>query len=537
MELDFNDNKPFKLRQHQIEAVTAVEDTWREGKSALLDMSTGSGKTVIFASLMKRHHIRTKEKALAIAHTEELVSQAISKIQIQSGFKVEREQAKHSADRSAPFVVGSVQTMQQARLESWPKDYFSMLVVDEAHHSVAKTYKNLIEYFSVPYLVGVSATCDRFDRQSLGEIYDKVAYSYPLHKAIQDKNLVPIIGERVTDFNIDLSELKVTKGDYNETELGDLLLNYFSPIAHNIKGRSEGLKTLVFMPNVESSRLMAEELRSKGIPAAYLAGLHATAERKKILYDFHVGSTTHLCACNILLEGFDEPAVEAIVMLRPTPSRPLFAQAIGRGTRLSPETGKENVKLIEFTFNSSKLSLVSTFDLFAAAGYEEKVREIALADAGEEVDYLDALAAAHKKYYSKEYLMERLINTDYNFIKFDPMAAAELGGADITGEFDIHWEGRKLEGLVTPKQTELLSRYGIVDINKLSKAQASVLIDSLMKVCVPMQGEITDGQLWKLKSLGINGSCMMKAQASIMIEMAMQREKERDEKRNASLQF
>lgn len=538
MELEFTENSPFELRQHQIEAVTSVEDAWREGKSALLDMATGSGKTIIFASLMKRHNIRTKGKALAIAHTEELVSQAIEKIERQTGIPVEREQAKHSAERRSPFVVGSVQTLQRARLESWPRDYFSMLAVDEAHHSPAKTYRNLISHFNVENLVGVSATCDRFDRQSLGDIYDTVAYSYPLHRAIRDNNLVPIIGERVLDFDIDLSELKISKGDYNENELGELLLKYFSPIAHNIKSRSEGLKSLVFMPNVESSRLMAEELKGKGIPAEYLAGHHSSEERKRILYNFHSGNITHLCACNILLEGFDEPAVEAIVMLRPTPSRPLYAQAVGRGTRLFP--GKENVKLIEFTYNSKNLSLASTFDLFAAAGYEEKVRELAINMSGESVNYLDALSEAHNKYYSKEYLLERLVNKDYNFIKFDPVAAAEMAGADITGEFDIHWNGRKLEGMATIKQCELLNRYGIKEPHGLTKAQASVLIDSLSKVVVPMPGEITDGQKWKLKSLGVkpremNG--MMKAQASILIEQLLQRNKERDEKLNTELQF
>ena len=535
MELEFNDKaKPFTLKGYQQEAVIAVEDCFREGLTPLVDMATGTGKTIVFSSIMKRNYLRDGGNSLAIAHRDELVSQAMSKIYRQTEILPEREQGNDVAKRRSPFVVGSVQTLQNKRLSSWPKDYFNLVVIDEGHHSVAKTYKNVINHFESK-LIGVSATWDRYDKQAFTDIYDKVAYSYPLYKAIIEKNLAPIVGEAVKDFDIDLDGLKVVRGDYNENELGDLLKNYFSPIAHNIKLRSHGLKTLVFMPNVESARLMAAELAGKDMRAKYVHGGNTKQERKRILYDFHAGNITHLCSCDLLIEGFDEPGVEALVILRPTPSRSLFSQIVGRGTRLHP--GKENVKLIEFTFNSTKLSLASTFDLFAAAGYEEKVRELAAAGAGENIDYLQALQDAHAKYYSKEFLLERLVNKEYNFIKFDPFAAAELAGADIRGEFDIKWEGRLLEGQSTQKQGELLNRYGIYEPQKLSKAQASVLIDSMTKLCVPMAGEVTDGQLWKLKKLGVNGSCMMKAQASIMIEQLLAREKERSEKMNSTLQF
>jgi superfamily II DNA or RNA helicase len=529
--------KAFKLRPHQEQAVFAAEEAFAKGQSALLDMATGSGKTIIFAELLKRFHQKTGKRGLVLAHTEELISQAISKIRLQSGKYPTREQAASKGDKTVDFVVGSVQSMQKARLARWEKNHFGMLVVDEAHHSVAPTYRNVIDHFEYQNLLGVSATIDRHDRQALGDIFDTVAFRYPLHKAIRDGNLVPIVGRRVTDFDIDLTGLKVVRGDYQDSDLGEILKVYFAPIANAIKAQSEDKKTLVFMPNVESSRLMAEELKTRGVKAEFLAGIHDKNERRKILHDFHVGNISHLCACNILLEGFDEPAVEALVMLRPTPSRPLFAQAVGRGTRLSPATGKKEVTLIEFTFNSQRLSLASTYDLFSAAGYEERVRGLAKEMAGEEVDYLDLLDKAKQKYYSADYVLERLITQEYGFIQFDPLTAGELVGQDLTGEFDIHYEGRKLEGKSTRKQIELLSRYGIAKPETLDKAQASVLIGELMERWPAYSGPATDRQAYKLRQLGYNPQGVMKAQASMLIDQALKARDEQDDRKNFTLDF
>ena len=537
MDLFQETEQAFKLRQHQEEAVFAADEGLNAGKKVLLDMATGTGKTIVFSEIMKRRFLKNGKKALTVAHRDELISQAAAKIRRQTGENVSREQGTDVASRSAKFVVGSVQTLQKDRLAGWSQNHFGLLVVDEAHHSPAQTYRNIINHFSGADLVGVSATCDRHDLQDLGTIYDEIVFRYPLHKAIRDGNLVPIIGKRVVDFDIDLSGLKITAGDYRDSELGEVLTKYFSPIAHNIIKETGKMKTLVFMPNVESSRLMAEELRSKGCDAAFLSGKHTRDERREILYRFSTGYYSHLCACDILTEGYDEPAIEAIVNLRPTPSRPLFAQIVGRGTRLSPETGKKELLLLEFTFNSERLSLVKTVDLFAAAGYEEKIRNM-VPSSGDPVDFLEALEAAKEKYYSKEGILDRLITREFGFQCFDPLALGELIGQDLTGEFDIKWEGRKLEGKATEKQWELLNRYGLASDKNLTKAQASILISSLTDAgYIPMKGPITDGQIWKLRQLGVDGRGMQKAQASVLIDHLMKKLAEEDKKRNVHFEF
>jgi hypothetical protein len=150
---------------------------------------------------------------------------------------------------------------------------------------------------------------------------------------------------------------------------------------------------------------------------------------------------------------------------------------------------------------------------------------------------MNALDAAKEKYYSPDYVLERLVTKQYGFIQFDPLAAAEIVGQDITGEFDIHWEGRKLEGMSTPKQIELLNRYGIAGPEKLTKAQASVLIGSLMEKFPPANGEATDAQIWKLKQYGYDAHGMRKAQASMLISQVIQARDALDKKKTFAFEF
>jgi len=504
-----------ELRDYQKEAVIKTIEVLKEKKNPLIIMATGLGKTIIFSEIARRI-AKNNKKNIIIAHREELIDQAINKIYNQSGIIADKEKAKYFANTTSKVIVASVQSLKKERLHRFPND-FRLLTIDEAHHAPAKSYKQIINYFSTANVLGVTATPDRADNKQLGDIFDEIAYEYPLHKAIRDNWLVKIIGKKVTDFDIDLRGLNIVRGDYTDKDLAAVMINYIKPIAINIKEQTEGLKTMIFMPNVESSRLLAEELNRIGLKAAYLFGGHKTKERKKVLYDFSHGNITHLASCNLFLEGFDEPSVEAIVMLRPTTSRPLYAQVVGRGTRLHP--GKESLLLVEFTYNSDKLKLVTPFELFATAGYEEKIRKRAeklLDENG--TDLLETLDKTRERYYSLLGVKERLIVKKYNFVAFDPFATAELVGEDISGEFDIHYNGKKLTGHITMKQAEILSRYNIVNLEKLTKAQASKLIDILFnKGYKPYFGPATPAQKRFLTMKGWDSKNMTKAQAAMLI--------------------
>jgi superfamily II DNA or RNA helicase len=529
----FLDSQTYKMRPYQEEAVAATIKAINEKLDPLLIMATGTGKTVVFAEVIKRI-ASVDRRSLVMAHRNELIDQAIAKISSVAGIRPGKEKAGDVASHRNRIVVASVQTLQRKRLEAWPKDHFRLITVDEAHHAVAKSYQNVLDHFCGNSLLGVTATPDRADERSLNRVFNTVAYEYGLLPAIKDGYLAPIVGKRVKDLEIDLSDLRVVAGDFLESELAGRVELHIAKLAHAIRTETTGKSTLVFMPDVATSRHMALALNELGLDAEYLHGGTDATERSRILYQFSQGQITHLCSCNLLLEGFDEPRVEAIAMLRPTASRPLYAQAVGRGTRLFP--GKENLLLVEFTFNSDRLKLVQSFELFATQGFGDRVRERAMQDTQslESYNILDSLEAARKEQADINRILDGLQKTKQDsveFVDFDPFQVADLIECDISGEFEIEYQGRILEGPVTPKQQELLARYGVRDTSELDKAQASMLIDAFFKKdWRPYKGEATKGQIWKLRQLGIKIPGLTKAQASILIDRAL---KEREEKQQA----
>lgn len=506
----------FKNRYYQDKAIKKILASIIAGKNPLLLMATGTGKTVVFIKVAGKC-IEYNMKVLILAHTEELVDQAIDKAYNILNIIPEKEKAEHKASREAEIVVGSVQTMQKTRLEKWPKDHFQLIIIDEAHHAVADSYQNILNYFTNYSLMGATATGDRADDKELGIVFNEIAYEYPLHLAIKEGFLSKIVGYRVTDLDIDLTQLRVTGKDYTDKQLGEVMLKYIIPLANSIKKTTSGKKTMIFMPDVKSSAVMAEQLQRIGLDGDYLSG-DRKKERGDILYKFKVGQTSHLVSCNILLEGFDEPTVEAIVILRPTASRPLYCQLVGRGTRLS--AGKSELQLIEFTYNSSRLNLVQPYELFATSNYPEKLRDSIENPGSEEVDLYATLEAARIEWEKPENLTNRLMTKEYGFEQFDPFSAAEMMNEDISGEFDIEYQGRKISGVITPKQIDILTRYGVYWSN-LDRAQASKLISIYEKNgYIPMKDKATKGQKWFLTSSGYKyDSHLMKAQASVLINM------------------
>ncbi len=505
-----------KLRYYQEEADKAIIAELIAGNNPLLLMATGTGKTVVFTTTAKRC-VEFGMKVLILAHTEELVDQAIEKSHMVTGIYPDKEKAQHKASRSSQIVVGSVQTMQGKRLEKWPRDHFQLIIIDESHHSVAQTYQNIIKYFTKYSLLGVTATGDRADDKELSTVFNSIAYEYPLQKAIKEGYLAKIIGYRVKDLDIDLTELRVSGKDYTDKQLGEVMMKYIIPLGNSINKITADKKTMIFMPDVKSAAVMAEQLQRVGLDADYLSG-DRRQERGNILYKFKTGQTSHLVSCNILLEGFDEPTVEAIVVCRPTASRPLYCQLVGRGTRLSE--GKESLLLVEFTYNSSNLKLVQPFELFATREFPEKLRDSLDSTTGEELDLLAILEAAKLEWEKPENLTNRLMTKEYGFEQFDPFSVAELMDEDISGEFDITYQGKVLAGTITPKQIEILNRYGVA-WSSLDKAQASKLIDTYSKNgYVPMFDKATKGQKYFLTTSGYKyDSHLMKAQASVLIDM------------------
>lgn len=354
------------LRQYQTEAVEAVESGYKRGISRpLVALPTGTGKTIVFGEIIRR---RRAGRSLVLAHRNELIDQAEKKIRLINPaanigiVKAERD------EHEAPIVLASVQTLAMPwRLARISAD-FDTIVVDEAHHATADTYIKVLEHvgaFSAggPLTLGVTATPERADGTPLGDVWQEIVYSADILKMIRTRYLADLRAVRV-HLEADLDEVHTRAGDLIASELADALRAANAP-RHAVEAYLEhasGRKTLIFTPTVALAHDMADAFSDAGISAEALDGATATDKRRAILDRLHSGETQVVANCAVLTEGFDEPSIDCIIIARPTKSRPLYTQMIGRGTRPFPK--KADCLIIDLVGASKRHKLITAATLF-----------------------------------------------------------------------------------------------------------------------------------------------------------------------------
>lgn len=343
-----------KLRDYQEEARIAIANEWEKGvKKTLLVLPTGCGKTIVFSKVVE-DRVKLGERVLILAHRSELLDQASDKLAKATGIFTATEKAEQSCLNSwFRVVVGSVQTLQRPkRLAQFDKDYFDTIVVDEAHHCISDSYQRVLEHFSNANVLGVTATPDRGDMRNLGSYFESLAYEYTLPKAIKNGYLSPIKALTIP-LELDLSAVSMQSGDFKASEVGTALDPYLEQIADEMLKYCADKKTVVFLPLVKTSQKFRDILNEKGFKAAEVNG--DSKDRAEVLDDFSKGKYNVLCNSMLLTEGWDEPSVDCIVVLRPTKVRSLYSQMVGRGTRLYP--GKEDLLLLDFLWHTERHEL------------------------------------------------------------------------------------------------------------------------------------------------------------------------------------
>lgn len=351
------------LRPYQQKSKDAVLSQWEDGnRKTLLVLPTGCGKTIVFSSIIA-DRIRAGDRVLILAHRGELLDQAADKLYKTTGLRCAVEKAENSSVGSwYRAVVGSVQTlMRPQRLEQFDPSHFGTIVIDEAHHCLSDSYQRVLEHFPDANILGVTATPDRSDMRNLGQFFDSLAYEYTLPQAIREGYLSPIKALTLP-LKLDISSVGVSAGDYKPGELGTALDPYLDQIAEEMAEHCKGRRTVVFLPLVATSQKFRSILEKHGFRAAEVNG--ESTNRAEILRRFSDGEFDVLCNSMLLTEGWDCPAVDCIVVLRPTKSRSLYCQMVGRGTRLSP--GKDHLLLLDFLWHTERHELCRPAHLICA---------------------------------------------------------------------------------------------------------------------------------------------------------------------------
>lgn len=343
-----------ELRPYQEQAVESILGEWEQGhQHTLLVLPTGTGKTVVFSKVVEKE-VDKGEKALILAHRGELLDQASDKLYQTTGLTSSLEKAESTSIGSHELVtVASVQTMcQEARLKKFKKDEFGVIVVDEAHHCMSDTYQRILKYFDAAKVLGVTATPDRADQKNLGQFFDSKAYEYTLHQAVKEGYLCPVKAQMIP-LELDIRNVGLSNGDYAVGEIGSSLEPYLNQIALEMLNYCKGRKTVVFLPLVKTSQKFCELLNVHGLNAVEVNG--NSKDREQILADFEAGEYDVLCNSMLLTEGWDCPAVDTIVVLRPTKVRSLYQQMVGRGMRLAPN--KKELLLLDFLWMTERHDL------------------------------------------------------------------------------------------------------------------------------------------------------------------------------------
>jgi superfamily II DNA or RNA helicase len=403
------------LRDYQRDALDAVRAAWSRGvQRPAVVAPTGAGKTVMFSHLISDRlgweDGRPQGRALVLVHRDELADQAIDKIRaVSPGLRVGKVKAG-SNEVDADVVVASVQTLAvPARLE-WllssarresrglpgsTAGPFTFVVVDECHHAVAPSWRQVMQRLGCfsetdmnahnPDVVGFSATLARGDGVGLGSVWQEVAYAISLTRLIRRGHLADVRGVQVQVEDLDLSGVRRSGGDYQMGSLGDAMNDSSAPdvVAAAYLEHAADRPGVAFWPTVGNAHDGADALNGAGIPSATITGDTPREERQLIYKRYREGDVQVLSNCMVLTEGFDAPWASCAVIARPTQSAPLYTQMVGRVLRQWP--GKRDALVLDVVGVSGKHKLATLIDL--APGVVVTIKpDQTLAEAAEEAE-------------------------------------------------------------------------------------------------------------------------------------------------------
>ena len=402
------DGANLELKDHQIEALKALEKMRANRETiALLYHATGTGKTVTAVMDAKR----CGGRVLFLAHTQELVNQAADTFRRLWPEVTVGRYMEAIKESDAHVVCGSIQSIA-LHLDAFKDNDFDYLIIDEAHHASADTYQKVLAYFKPEFTLGLTATPERTDdNQVILDIFKNTAHKLDIQTAVEIGELVPIRCIRIHT-NIDLTKVRFNSVQYN---IRDLESKIYVPERNKLIVDTwlqyvRDKRTVVFCASVKHAEQIAEMFREAGVKAASVSGGMKQSERKEFQDKFVNREIQVLCACDLLNEGWDCPETEVLFMARPTMSKVLYTQQLGRGMRLFE--GKESLMVFDFVDNASQYNMPQSLHrLFKLKEY--KPGQLAVAP--------NTQKAAEADLYAKGEKPEALIDwpvdaTDYELV-------------------------------------------------------------------------------------------------------------------------
>ena len=345
------DIKPNFMQKEALENLKLLRESEDKG---LLISATGTGKTYLSAFDVKN---LKPEKMLFIAHRKTILRKAkytFENIISNKKMAIYGEESIVDAD----YIFAMVQTLnKKEHLEKFSKNYFNYIIIDEVHHSGAKTYQSVINYFKPDFLLGMTATPERSDDFDIYRLFNhNIAYEIRLYDALRENLLCPFHYFGVSDITVDGECID------NKTSIKNLTLE--QRIDHIIeKSRyygysGEKLHGLMFVSRVEEANILAEKFNERGIKSIALTGEHGDNTRENAIEKLENGEIEYIITVDIFNEGIDIPCVNQVILLRPTESSIVYIQQLGRGLRKNKN--KEFVVVLDFIGNYEKNFLIPT---------------------------------------------------------------------------------------------------------------------------------------------------------------------------------
>jgi superfamily II DNA or RNA helicase len=519
------------LRPYQTECLAAIDAHFSAHRSGLAVLATGLGKTVIAAAMARK-----RGGCMFLAHRDSLIKQAAQKLEKETGEKVAIEKAERTAFAS-PYICASVQTLKGPRLDRFAARHnIEFIVIDEAHRSTAKSYRNILDAFPFAQVLGITATADRSDDVALGEVFEPgpvngAVFRYEMPDAMTDGWLTPLKVVPIT-CSASLDGIKIRGGDFDAQQLEDALEAYAGETARSLLDQCGDHRLIVFRPGVKSAHATAGALNLLRPGCAWaIDGTMDDATKEDLQERHKAGEYQYLVNCSVLTEGYDDERLSGIFDGAPTKSRLRAVQKWGRATRIWPDgighlttaderraaiaaSPKPWAMLYDLTMNSTRHEPVSPADdLLAGRASDEEIKRVkeklkkaggdvasALADVRAEIAADRAAAAAKAALIAANRRSKAGVARtiwDMMGVKQPSLALDEIHNPDL---------------FASGRQIGWLRGHGVSNIPPhLSKKQASKMIGSLLKR--EKLGLATPGQVEQLQRLGVTATNISKLHA------------------------